>query len=302
MKRHLPPLNALRAFEAAARLESISAAADELSVTPAAVSHQVRALEEFFQLALFHRSVRKIKLTARGERLLPLLTQGFDTLVEACERIRTEEESGLLTVSTTSSFAVRWLVQALEDFHARHPNITVRLDGSYQLTDFERDEVDIAIRFGTGPYPDLHAVPLFEEKTYVLASPTLATPEKPLDRPEDLRHHTLIHMSWKSPSGLVPDWPMWFRTVGVDGVDTDKGPVFSNTDIAVEAAVNGQGVMLSGAVHAKSEIAKGRLIALFGLEMPTDFHYWLVCPKAHANRPKVAAFREWIVAAMSEVT
>ncbi|MEQ8666810.1 MAG: transcriptional regulator GcvA [Rhodospirillales bacterium] len=297
MRSYLPSLNALRAFEAAARLGRVNAAAEELSVTPAAVSHQIKSLEEHFGVPLFRREVRQISLTPTGQKLLPLLSEGFEKLAEACRLIETAEQSGVLVVSAPPTFAAKWLVRSLQDFYAVHPDISVRLDGTIGLTDFDRDDVDVAIRFGAGPYPDLHAVPLLAERVYAVCAPDLATPEKPLDTPDDLRHHKLLHMTWQSPSGLMPDWPMWLKTAGVEGVDTTPRLVFNNEVLAIEAAIAGQGVALMSAFHAKGEIERGRLIGLFDLELPTDFHYWLVCPPAYAERPKVSAFQDWIVEA-----
>lgn len=296
MKRSLPSLNALRAFEAAARLGRVNAAADELAVTPAAVSHQIKALEDYFGIPLFRREVRRVSLTRAGQELLPQLTEGFDRLAEACARIMTAEETGVLTVSAPPTFAAKWLVRRLQDFSARHPEITVRLDGSISLTDFDRDDVDIAIRFGLGNYEGLRAEPLASGSMVMVCAPSLLEGDRPLRTPDDLRHHRLLHSDWSSKRDTQPDWTMVLKFAGVNGVDGRKGPVFGNDDLLLTAAAQGQGVALVSEVYAREEIAAGRIVRLFDFLLPSEYHYWLVCPPAYLERPKVAAFRDWIVA------
>ncbi len=297
MKRRLPSLNALRAFEAAARLGRINAAADELSVTPAAVSHQIKGLEDYFGVPLFQRAVRKISLTPAGAALLPQLTEGFDHLAAACSRVESSEREGILTVSTPPTYAAKWLVQRLQDFYDKHPDISVRLDGSVSLTDFSGDDadIDVAIRFGAGPYPELHAEVVGDVTVYPVCAPKLLEGPKPLRTPDDLRHHTLLHVEWHMSGDDRPDWPMWLALAGVEGVDTRRGPVFNADELAVAAAVDGQGVALVTGVYVEQDLNAGRLVRLFDVELPTQYHYWLVCPKNYLERPKVAAFRDWIV-------
>jgi len=302
MKRRLPSLNALRAFEAAARLGRVNGAAEELNVTPAAVSHQIKSLEEYFGVSLFRRSVRRISLTRAGETLLPQVTDGFDQLAAACKLLLSEEETGILTVSAPPTLAAKWLVQRLQDFNMRHPEISVRLDGSVGLTRFEEDDVDVAIRFGAGPYEDLHAEPLIAETVLAVCAPSLLNGDKPLKTPEDLAHHTLLHVDWQSKSGAKVDWTMWLKLAGVEHIDGRRGPQFNSEHLSLATAVEGHGIALVGEVHARDELASGRVVQLFDLVLPTEFHYWLVCPPQYLDRPKVKAFRDWIVAeAASEV-
>lgn len=300
MARRLPPLNALRAFEAAGRRASMSAAADELAVTPAAVSHQIKTLEEYFGIPLFHRAVRSIRLTDRGAALLPYLSEGLESWAEGCAKVQALDDSAPLVISSAPVFAGKWLVRHLWNFNTLYPDITVRLDGSLSIADFSTDGVDAAIRFGTGPYPDLHADALVNEDVIPVCSPTLLEGEHPLRTPEDLKHHTLIHVDWYAAAGTQPDWNMWLRTAGVSGVDGTKGPVVTSDSLAVEGALNGGGVVLVSEFLVRQDLEGGRLIKPFDLVLPSSHRYWFVCPPEHLERPKVRAFRDWIVAAIED--
>jgi len=300
MPRRLPPLNALRAFEAAGRRASMSAAADELAVTPAAVSHQIKTLEDYFGVALFHRSVRSIRLTDRGAALLPYLSEGLELWEEGCRKLEMLDKDAPLVISSAPVFAGKWLVRWLADFNAHHPDITVRLDGSLSVVNFATDDVDAAIRFGTGPYPDLHADRLVNEDVIPMCSPDLLKGEHPLHTPEDLKHHTLIHVDWYAAAGTQPDWTMWLKTAGVSGVDGTKGPVVTSDSLAVEAAMNGGGVALASEFLVRHDLKSGRLIKLFDLVLPSNHWYWFVCPPEHLDRPKVRAFRDWLVEALKD--
>lgn len=300
MARRLPPLNALRAFEAAGRRASMSAAADELAVTPAAVSHQIKTLEDYFGVDLFHRSVRSIRLTDRGAALLPYLSEGLDLWVEGCRKLEALDKDAPLVISSAPVFAGKWLVRHLWEFNNVHPDITVRLDGSLALVDFNDDGVDGAIRFGTGPYEGLHADPLMNEDVVPVCAPELLEGDHPIKRPEDLAHHTLIHVDWYAAAGTQPDWNMWLRTAGVEGVDGSKGPVVTSDTLAVEAAMNAGGVVLVSEFLVRPDLEAGRLVKPFDLVLPSKHWYWFVCPPEHLERPKVRAFRDWLVAAVAK--
>ncbi len=298
MSRRLPPLNALRAFEAAGRRASMSAAADELAVTPAAVSHQIKTLEDYFGIALFHRAVRSIRLTDRGAALLPYLSEGLDLWAEGCRKLQALDDNAPLVISSAPVFAGKWLVRRLTDFNSHYPDITVRLDGNLSIADFTTDGVDAAIRFGTGPYPGLHSDPLVNEDVAPICSPALMEGAHPLRTPEDLAHHTLIHVDWYAAAGTQPDWTMWLRTAGVDGVDGTKGPVVTSDSLAVEAAMDGGGVVLVSEFLVRQDLDRGRLVKPFDLVLPSSHWYWFVCPPEHLERPKVRAFRDWLVEAV----
>ena len=292
-----PPLTALRAFEAAGRHLSFRKAAGELHVTPAAISQQVRALEDHVGQPLFHRLTRALRLTEAGAAALPLLTEGFARIEEAVAAMRPQAGGGLLTVSAAPSFAARWLVPRLERFHERHPEVDIRLDASERLVDFRADGVDLALRYGRGVYPGLESVCLIETVAFPVCSPALLERGPSLARPEDLARHTLLHVHWKLEDDAAPNWRMWLRAAGVGGVDTSRGPRFSTDAMAIEAALAGQGVALAISQLVERDLADGRLVRPFppSVQEATDFCYYLVYPPGKGRDARVRAFREWIV-------
>ncbi len=296
MKKRLPPLNALRAFEAAGRLQSLTDAARELSVTPAAIGHQVKALEQYFGRSLVERRYRAIALTDAGRSLLPGLSEGFDRLNDAVEAFTAFEERRALLVTCATSFASRWLVPRLDRFYELHPEIDVRLDATQRVVDLRREEVDIGIRFGTGDWDGLEADYLIEEEMIPVGSPDLLA-LKPVARPADLAGHTLLHID-DGPGPAPVDWARWLAAAGVDGIDASRGPSFSMESMAIQAAIDGQGIALVSDVLAADEIAAGRLLRLFdlGLKSGIGLAYYLVYPSSRARSPRVAAFRQWLIA------
>jgi LysR family glycine cleavage system transcriptional activator len=297
MARRLPPLNALRAFEAAARHLSFTKAAEELNVTPAAISHQVKGLEAQLGVELFRRLTRALRLTDAGQAAYPKLRDGFDRLAEGVELIRAQDGGSVLTVSVPPSFGAKWLVPRLDRFRARHPDLDVRIDATDRLTDFRQDNVDVALRYGAGDYPGLHVDKLFGEEMVPLCSPRLLEGPLPLKVPGDLRHHTLLHLEWSRTLETSPSWRMWLLAAGVHDVDASRGPRFSMETMVLQAAIDGQGVALSGTVLAADDLAEGRLVMPFDLSVcdPMDFAYYLVGPKRTAELPRVAAFRAWVL-------
>jgi LysR family glycine cleavage system transcriptional activator len=298
MNRRLPPLNSLRAFEAAARHLSFKHAADELNVTPAAVSHQIRALEEYCGTQLFRRMTRALRLTDAGQAALPLLRDGFDKLADAAEAMKVEGRVGILTVSVAPSFGAKWLVPRLERFRTAHPEFDVRIDATDALANFAGDGVDVALRYGRGIYRNMRAECLMAEVAFPVCSPRLLESGPPLRMPDDLRAHTLIHVQWKMEDDAVPNWRMWLRAAGVDGVDPERGPRFSADSMAVDAAIEGQGVALAGAALVDGDLRAGRLVQPFppSITQATAFCYYLVYPEAKAGDAKVSAFRDWVMA------
>ncbi len=296
MARRLPPLNGLRAFEASARYLSFTKAAEELNVTPAAVSQQVKSLEEYFGVQLFKRLTRALMLTDSGQLVLPILQEGFDKLAEADRILRNRRDDRILTVSVAPSFGAKWLVPRLERFRRAHPDYDIRIDATDTPADFKRDSVDIALRYGLGEYPGLVSECLLTEVGVPVCSPRLLEGEHPLRTPADLRHHTLLHIQWKMESDAAPNWRMWLRAAGYGDIDADRGPRFSMESMAIQAAVDGQGVALISTALIEDDIAGGRLIQPFTEEInhETRFCYFLVYPEAHLQRPKVAAFRDWV--------
>jgi len=294
MARSLPPLNALRAFEAAARHLSFTKAADELNVTPAAVSHQVKVLEDLLGVALFHRLTRALRLTDAGQSSLPPLAEGFDKLVEGADRMRAYCESGLLTVSVSPSFGSMWLVPKLDRFRSRHPDIEIRIDGTDRLVDISRGDADVAVRYGPGGYKGVQVEYLFNQLNTPVCSPALLSGEHPLRRPDDLRHHTLLHVDWKDAEA---SWRMWVLAAGLHDIDPNRGPHFTQEGMAVQAALDGQGIALIGDMLVADHLAAGRLVCPFhpDLRTPLKFSYYLLSARDSATQPKVAAFREWLV-------
>ena len=297
MTRRLPPLNALRAFEAAARHLSFTKAAEELHVTPAAISQQVKALEDHLGVKLFRRLTRALLLTDEGQAALPSLREGFDKLAEAMEHVREREATGVLTVSVPPSFGAKWLVPRLDRFRAAHPDIDVRIDAADQLVEFAREGVDMALRYGRGDYPGLRVDMLFTEEASPVCSPRLLEGQRTLREPADLRHHTLLHVDWKMQSEAAPNWRMWLRAAGVHDIDPGRGPRFSIEIMVVQAALESHGVALTGSVLVADDLAAGRLVRPFDLSIPAplNFSYYVVSPEATADQPRIVAFREWVM-------
>jgi len=298
MKRQLPPLNALRAFEAAGRHLSFRKAAEELGVTPAAISHQVKTLEEYCGAPLFRRLTRALLLTDAGQAALPLLGEGLDNLEEAAAGMRSQEDTPLLTVSVSPSFAAKWLVPRLDRFRAAYPDYDIRVDATDRVIDFAREPADVAIRYGGGDYPGLRADCLMSEVSSPVCSPRLLEGGQPLRTPEDLRHHTLLHVDWQREDEAAPSWRMWLLAAGARDVNPTRGQRFNQESMAVQVAIEGHGVALGSNVLVADDIVAGRLIRPFDLSLadPLDFFYYVVCPEESANRPKVAAFRAWVIA------
>ena len=296
MSRQLPPLNALRAFEAAARLLSISQAAAELNVTPAAISHQVKALEEWLGVPLFRRLNRQVLLTDAGQTCLKGLRDGFDRLAATVEKVRGRAGEAPLTVSAAPSFAGKWLLPRLERFRRAHPDIEMRIDANSRLSDFDRDNVDIGIRYGRGRYPGLRVDRLLAENVYPLCSPQLMRGPPRLRHPHDLARHTLLHIDMPVMDEAEPTWEMWLRAAGVSDVDWTRGPHFSVSSMAIETAIAGQGVVLGSDVLCAADLAAGRLVKPFDVGLALDFGYWIVSPESAAERPKAVAFRNWLLA------
>lgn len=292
----LPPLKAIRCFEAAARHLSFSKAAEELFVTPAAVSHQVKALEEWLGVPLFKRLNRAVILTHAGQSYFVGIRKGLDMIAAATENVMREDTAGPLHVDTLPSFAARWLLPRLSRFRELHPEIDVRLSASEKLTDFNRDTVDVVIRYGHGNYPGLRVDALLtEEVMFPVCSPKLFEGSYPLRTPADLKYHTLLH------DDMRIDWQTWLAIAGVTDVDATKGPSFNDSSMLLTAAIEGQGVALGRSTLAADDLLAGRLVQPFDVQ-PIQAHssYYLVTPEAAANRPRIAAFRAWIMKEASE--
>ena len=290
MARRLPSLNALRAFEAAARHLSFSRAADELHVTKAAVSHQVKVLEEELGMPLFRRLNRALLLTDAGQTLHPSITEALGLVSAAVDRLHKRDRTGELTVTMLDSFAAVWMVPRLSQFRKTHPEIDVRISTSDESIDFAQSDVDLAIRYGAGTWPGTHAERLMTEEIFPVCAPALLNDGPPLEKPADLACHTLLH-----DYGLET-WRRWLKAIGEEGIDAERGPQYHHSNLVLQAAEQGDGVALARSVLAADALAKGRLVRPFAIALPAEYAYYLVCPPDHLKRPKVKAFRTWLVA------
>jgi LysR family glycine cleavage system transcriptional activator len=290
----LPPLNALRAFECAARHLSFKKAADELHVTPPAIGHQIRNLEDFLGVPLFHRLNRAVLLTDAAQVCLPDLREGFQRLAAGVDRIKGHGGRGVLVVNVAPTFAIKWLVPRLTRFQARHPQITVRVETTTTIVELMRGGIDLAIRFCGDINAGLAAETLFQEEVAPVCAPRLMEGPHPLRRPEDLRRHTLIHLEGESADPSQPDWPAWLKAAGVTGVDLGSGLYFTQTVTAAQAAIDSQGVALLGQTCLLDDLAAGRLIRPFALGFPVAYAYRMVSPQATFHQPNVTAFRSWL--------
>ncbi|SIP89529.1 LysR family transcriptional regulator, glycine cleavage system transcriptional activator [Aeromonas sp. RU39B] len=289
MSRRLPPLNALKAFEAAARHLSFTRAAEELFVTQAAVSHQIKALEEYLGIKLFRRKNRSLLLTEEGQGYFLDIKDIFAAISEATDKLLARSAKGALTVSLPPSFAIQWLVPRLVRFSERHPDIDVRIKAVDLDEGSLTDDVDVAIYYGRGSWPGMRADKLHTEYLIPVCSPMLLVGPKPLRMPDDLTRHTLLHDTSRR------DWKSWFRQVGVDAPNVNQGPIFSHSTMVIQAAIHGQGVALGHSVLAQPEIDAGRLICPFEQVLVSKNAYYLVCNEQQADQGKIVAFREWML-------
>jgi LysR family transcriptional regulator, glycine cleavage system transcriptional activator len=291
---HLPPLAALRAFEAAARLMSFSKAAHELKVTPAAVSHQIHALEEDLGVRLFRRLNRSVALTPAARLLLPGLSEAFAQIRVSVRRLQAQNDSGTLNVTVSPSFAAKWLVVRLHRFQERCPDIDVRISATDEVVDLGRGDFDMGIRYGAGRYHGLDVELLAKNEVFPACSPRLLQSGPPLAAPGDLRHHALIHDQTAERDPLVPTWAMWLKAAGVRDLPATPGLSFSAGHLALDAAIAGRGVVLALSTIAAADLAAGRLVRLFSLSLPDVFAYWIATLPGALDRPKVRLFRDWL--------
>ncbi|WP_434112577.1 transcriptional regulator GcvA [Paraburkholderia caffeinilytica] len=286
--RRLPPLGALRAFEAAAKHLSFTRAAAELCVTQAAISHQIRQLEDWLGIRLFERRGHALTLTAKGQTYLPELTGALDRIAAATLRLMEPDERPL-RITVLPSFASRWLVPRLEAFRALHPEIDVRLDSSAEVWSFATERFDLGIRSGLGKWTGLKTDLIARETLSPVCSPMLVNGPPAIRVPADLRHVRLLHDTPREA------WRRWCDEAGVEGFDLDAGASFNDASLALQAAVDGQGVALGRLVLAADDLRSGKLVRPFDLVLRNDYSYWLVYPSAALERPNVLAFRTWLL-------
>jgi LysR family glycine cleavage system transcriptional activator len=298
VNRQLPPLKALRAFEAAGRHLSLSKAAQELHVSAGAVSQQVKLLETFVATRLFERQHRQIVLTESGHKLLPGITAALDQILHTVNSVKQESRDRPLTVSAAPSFAARWLVPRLQDFNQKHPDIDVRIDTSTDLVDLVHSDIDIGIRFGSGHYPGLRKDFLTCQEVLPVCAPSLVESGLPLDHPNDLKHYQLLHYDQILESPEWPDWQMWLAAAGAKEVPFNRGPRFVEVNLLIDAAIQGQGIALAGSVSVNDAIQAGQLIKPFDVVFPLTFAFYFVTAKSRADESRITAFREWMLDAI----
>ena len=298
MTNRLPPLTALRAFEAAARHLSFANAAAELNVTPAALSFQIKSLEEHLGQPLFRRLNRAVELTEAGRALKPGASEGFATLAAAWRAARRISDTATLTVTAGPAFTAKWLAPRLFHFAQAHPEFELRFSASLRVMDFERDEVDVAIRFGEGADEGFYSRKIINEWVAPMMAPSLANAIK---TPADLRQAVLLHMDDITSISRQADWRAWFRAADI-GAPPKGGPRFSQPDHAIDAALTGSGVVLGRISLTYRALGEGQLVAPFPLALKTASHYRLVCPQGAESRPQVKAFLDWIVSETAGMT
>jgi LysR family glycine cleavage system transcriptional activator len=293
MPRRLPTLNALKAFEAAARHESFTRAAEELFVTQGAVSHQVKALEAELGLKLFNRERQRLAITEAGRAYLLVVRDAFDRISDGTERLLQRQRGGSLVVSTSPNFAAKWLVHRLGRFAEAHPEIDLTVNASRHHVDFAREDIDVAIRHGDKGTSGLQVTRLCAEEIFPVCSPKVLA-KTALRKPSDLGRHTLLHVADRK------GWSEWLEFASAQDVDPSRGPVLNEASMAIDAAVDGQGVVLARTALAAWDLLGGRLVRPFPTAMPAPFAYWIVCPKVNVKLPKIVAFTKWLLAEAAE--
>ena len=290
MIRRLPPLNTLKTFEAAARHESFTRAAEELSVTQGAVSQQVKALEAQLGVRLFSREHQKLTITESGRQYHAVVRDALDRIAIGTERLMHRQTSGVLTVSTSPDFAAKWLVHRLGRFAQSHGDIDLRVSAAMHHVDFTREDVDVAVRHGDGDWVGLEAVRLtHEERLFPVCSPRLMGGRGRKARPADLLKTPLLHLDSRR------DWSRWLRAAGIPEAKTMHGPVLNRASMLIDAAVDGQGIALARTTLAAWDLINGRLVRPFSESLPLSKTYWIVCPKAASTLSKIEVFRHWLI-------
>ena len=289
MPRRLPPLNSLRSFEAAGRHLSFTRAAQELAVTQAAVSHQVKALEQQLGVHLFKRMPRQLILTMAGETLLPVVSESLDLISSTVTAIRENPGTEKLSVRLAPSFAAKWLSPRLGAFYSEQPNIDLVLNHSNEAVDFCHSDIDLAITYGTGNWPHVVAEPVLSIDFFPVCSPGYIRSDRPLTDMGNLRHYTLLH------DATYENWTEWLKLAGLDDIEPRHGTILDDTNVLMQAAIDGQGIALGSTIFVADHLECKRLIRPFDLVLESEYAYCVVCPEAHLQRPAVKAFKEWIL-------
>lgn len=293
MSRQLPPLNSLRAFEAAARHLSFKKAGEDLHVTASAVSHHIKALEDFLGVPLFLRDGNSLALTPAGQAYMPRVQGAFTELVEATRHVRSRDIDAI-RINVPPSFAVKWLIPRLPRFRQRHPGIDLRVSTSAELVDFARTNIDVAIRFGGDAYAGLDSEPCLPVEVFPVCAPRIVTADAPLNEPSDLSRHTLLHDDSRYADAVNPTWATWLQVAGARGVDAGKGLSFWPSHIVINAALDGLGVALAKRIWVQDDLDSGRLIRPFDISLKVAQAYHALYPTGRGNDPRVRIFLDWV--------
>jgi LysR family transcriptional regulator, glycine cleavage system transcriptional activator len=294
MARKQAPLNGLRSFEAAGRMLSFTKAAKELSVTQAAVSHQVKAVESSLGIPLFFRHSRRLSLTEEGRLLLPEITEAFDKIANALELVKTQKDSTIVNVRLAPSFAAKWLSPRLKYFWLQYPEIDLSLFHAHPAVDFSREQIDIAVTYGRGDWPGVIADPLISLDFSPVCAPEFMMNDKPLTDINNLAYYTLLH------DANYECWRDWLSLAGLDSIASNKGTTIDDTNVLIQAAIDGQGVALGSSTFVEDHLESGRLIKPFDLVLKNDFSYYVVCPESKLANPAVRAFKDWLMTLIDE--
>jgi LysR family glycine cleavage system transcriptional activator len=290
LRRSLPPLNALRSFEAAARHQSFTRAAEELCVTQGAVSHQVKALEAELGLKLFNRERQGLAITEAGRNYLAVVRDAVDGIALGTDRLLQRLHSGAITVSASPDFAAKWLVIRLGRFAEAYPETELKVSATMHHVDFAREDVDLAIRHGVGDWAGLDAVNLCFEELFPVCSPVLLRSRRGIHNPEDVLQFPLLHLDDRR------DWSKWLEAAGASGEGLLHGPILNHASMLIDAAIDGQGIALARTALAAADLINGRLVRPLPTTLPLKNTYWIVSPKATSALPKIIAFRDWLLA------
>ena len=294
MVRRFPPLISLRDFEAVARHLSFTKAAEELNVTQAAVSHQVKKLEEWLGAPLFLRLNRSIRLTKEGEAYAEPLKRAFDIIADATQAVLEKSEPNSISIATFDSIAANWLAPRIRKFQSHMPDSSIKIETRNYHTDFSEDDVDVEIRYGDGDWPGQHVTKISDEHIFPVCSKRLLGRKRKLDNPDGVKKFELLH------DEMVTDWADWLRAAGGDIEGADKGLRYNHSHIVIQAALAGEGMALGRSMLVADELERGNLIAPFDIKVRSKFSYYLVCPKDLAETDWVCAFREWLLTEAAE--
>ena len=290
MARRLPPLNSMKCFEAAGRLLSFTDAAKELNVTQAAISHQIKIIEEYLGVPLFIRSPRKIALTEQGKVLLPNIVEVFDKLSIAVESINQEQQfSNMVNVRLAPSFAAKWLSPRLKYFWSQYPEINLSLYHAHPPVDFEREEFDLAVTYGRGKWPNVISEQLLSLDFFPVCSPAFMENDKPLSKIDNLRYYSFLH------DANYECWADWLVLAGANDIVSNQGTIIDDTNVLIQAAIDGQGVALGSTTFVEDHLKSGRLVKPFDVTLRNDFAYYVVSTEQKLLNSAVRAFKDWLL-------